>query len=1082
MRTSMKTLVSLCLLLSVFYGHGLVRIGQPEEAEAKGKNDKLYIYNLNELIQSTPDMHEGDNLTAYAYDFVKMAAALQGIANRNEKGDKIYYIFQTVNEIQNPKSFQPDQYWLDKLDDPNQYLSRYDQVQVATDRFYKDLFKDFRKRVKGLVLWTDSIPATSNVASTIAGVQDYLPVRKGGELHKELKRNLPNVPEIDLERKFAGSYTTIPETDIPATGSKKNDVYLWAKAKYIDTGKVNPRYVTYAVDAYSKRKDSKGGLLYEHDLYNRMLINSDYYTANKGFFVDLSPLSDRAPDDDPSQPVGTDVDTFHQIFSSLREKAGTDVITVGGFSAWHIKYSDQADPSQPHPINAEWGMVDLISEYYAQLDADAPGLMGYANASVFRHIPLNTLKQSNDKGDNGKEFDPTKTYVAFYMGDFDSAAWSSAILPALWDNPGRGEMPLGWAVVPNLSKRAPHVYNYLYGSATGNDYFISGDNGAGYLNAIRLPSEYLSQWREYNKQQFQQFDLSIAGFVITDFSPNLPAWLQKEYVHFAPDGVGINSGPEQPFVGTTPFIKVIDMINGHSPADANKVEEGLYRHLNGNPSQKFWFFRTILADPDKLVQGVRQLQAAHPELNLEVVDPYTYYRFYRESVMANKNTDILGADFNTAGNVEELAYLYQNNGSSIDVNHRFADGHSSWSYEFDLADDVNNATVILDIENHYVISGSKDGETWTTLATADGRAPRGMVKLDISPLLVDNPTKTVYLKFNDGSTNDGWGPSLYHVTLSTSVNITEATFDTNGSADEWLYLTENNGSSIENDHRVTGQTGSFTYKFDMADHVTGGSVRLDIAHDYVVSGSSDNATWTPLKEAGENADRGIVSLDLTPLLQNNPSKTVYLKISDGAGDNARGASLWQLTLTTKSGDSLFYSGFEPGETEPDWLDSIDPAAGRLNVTGYGGTASPEGSPRSGEQSLGGNSAFRYAGRDNSSSASFAYFRVFDVDIPVDATTKLSYWFYPEQDLGRHVMVDLIFTDGSTLRDSGAVDQNGIRMHPSTPRGSIGKWNYVRSNIGQWLNGKTIDRILVGFDTGPGTGDYKGYIDDITIGK
>lgn len=59
------------------------------------------------------------------------------------------------------------------------------------------------------------------------------------------------------------------------------------------------------------------------------------------------------------------------------------------------------------------------------------------------------------------------------------------------------------------------------------------------------------------------------------------------------------------------------------------------------------------------------------------------------------------------------------------------------------------------------------------------------------------------------------------------------------------------------------------------------------------------------------------------------------------------------------------------------------------------------------------------------------------------------------------------------------------MHPEF-QGRGGKlvldnWNEVRSNIGQWAAGKTIDRILVGYDRPDATGQFRGLIDDLRIG-
>jgi hypothetical protein len=74
----------------------------------------------------------------------------------------------------------------------------------------------------------------------------------------------------------------------------------------------------------------------------------------------------------------------------------------------------------------------------------------------------------------------------------------------------------------------------------------------------------------------------------------------------------------------------------------------------------------------------------------------------------------------------------------------------------------------------------------------------------------------------------------------------------------------------------------------------------------------------------------------------------------------------------------------------------------------------------------------------------------------------------------------IMTDGTSLRDSGATDVNGLGMHPGASRGTVNAWTQTKSRIGQWLAGKTIDRILLTYDYGPLTGDFVGYVDDIEI--
>ena len=187
------------------------------------------------------------------------------------------------------------------------------------------------------------------------------------------------------------------------------------------------------------------------------------------------------------------------------------------------------------------------------------------------------------------------------------------------------------------------------------------------------------------------------------------------------------------------------------------------------------------------------------------------------------------------------------------------------------------------------------------------------------------------------------------------------------------------------------------------------------------------------------------------------------------------------TTTNASG---FFSDFEAGIAQPDWNDTVDFQA---NVGGFCcGLAQMETSTRRENIAHSGTTALMYSGNDADATRSFSYNKVFDVRIPVTASTTLSYWIYPQSSApnSAFVAVDLIFTDGSNLRDSGATDQNGVRVHPEL-QGRGGRlagntWNEVRSTIGQWAAGKTIARILVAYDRPDATGTFRGFVDDIRV--
>ncbi|MFT4211045.1 MAG: hypothetical protein QM626_04160 [Microbacterium sp.] len=172
-----------------------------------------------------------------------------------------------------------------------------------------------------------------------------------------------------------------------------------------------------------------------------------------------------------------------------------------------------------------------------------------------------------------------------------------------------------------------------------------------------------------------------------------------------------------------------------------------------------------------------------------------------------------------------------------------------------------------------------------------------------------------------------------------------------------------------------------------------------------------------------------------------------------------------------TGEVLFGADFDSTSSQPTWSDTPNDI---LGVSGSTSSIRTDNVSRSGDGSL------LVAGTDDSPDLSYSISKVYDVDIPVTADTTLSYWFLPSSEAGRHVTVDLLFTDGTTLRDSGALDFEAIRMHPVDARGIVGVWRHVGSRIGLWTAGKTIDRILVDYDDGPDTGAYETRIDDLYI--
>jgi hypothetical protein len=177
------------------------------------------------------------------------------------------------------------------------------------------------------------------------------------------------------------------------------------------------------------------------------------------------------------------------------------------------------------------------------------------------------------------------------------------------------------------------------------------------------------------------------------------------------------------------------------------------------------------------------------------------------------------------------------------------------------------------------------------------------------------------------------------------------------------------------------------------------------------------------------------------------------------------------------GPTSLATGWEDGEP----LGNSDLVLYSKDVAGYFNSSNPppECSRRSGETQRTGSHALMVAGYSNAAYA-YCYYKLFDDDIPVQAGTRIKYWIWHLNT--PKVAIDGHFTDGSTIRDGGFTDQNGVRIHPDQRTDPLGTWTYVEVDLSA-AAGKTLDFILVGFDNGGDgfTGPYRAYIDDFSIG-
>ncbi|MFI6460191.1 GH92 family glycosyl hydrolase [Streptomyces sp. NPDC050538] len=346
-----------------------------------------------------------------------------------------------------------------------------------------------------------------------------------------------------------------------------------------------------------------------------------------------------------------------------------------------------------------------------------------------------------------------------------------------------------------------------------------------------------------------------------------------------------------------------------------------------------------------------------------------------------------------------------------------------------------------------------------------------------------------------------------------------SSFESGDPAPDWLNTVD---TAPDGSKRASGVDGGYSTGIpgNVTDHVTD------------VRASSENTGGGEVKENLVDGESGTKWLTFAPtgwveFDLDKPAKIVTYALTSANDFAERDPKDWTLsgstdgkdwkTLDTRSGESFAdrfqtksYDLAEPAEYQHFRLDITknNGASGILQLADVqfstGGTTAPipedmlslvdrgpSGSPTAkAGAGFTGKRALRYAGRHTATGRAYSYNKVFDVNVPVGKDTALSYRLFPQMSDGdldydaTNVSVDLAFTDGTYLSDLGATDSHGFAL---TPQGQgaakilyVNQWNNVVSRIGSVAAGKTVDRILLDYDSPSGPAKFRGWLDDVSL--
>ncbi|MDX9753391.1 MAG: GxGYxYP family putative glycoside hydrolase [bacterium] len=608
------------------------------EVEIPSYEDTLYVFDLETYLNRQPENK------VWQYDVINMVSALQGLVNRTSP--QLYVLY--VREGLSGHRMNVDDFWLGILRGGDTRMSKVHFVYLDT---LEEVLQTFRHYFGAVVLWDPAVPATANVALTIAGADGYLPLRHDQSPDSLFTQVVRGPAQLPSGERLTGKFTTveeIPDTDIPTTRVQKTDAYLWAKAIYLDQGLCSPTYLAYSLDPADWDKKVLG--VQYPDLQNCMIVNHDFYVGQKAFFMDLDPWWNEVPTDVQASlfQQGIDNKILIQILQSAyrNTREGDRLLRIGGLVPWWAKYSNHGGIGGQHPpVDTVRESLSILSAHNGITDADGAPFGALANASVFQHVPLKDRYFQNPLPPRQPLQD--KNYVMFVIGDFTSSAMMYQTIPILWNDISRGMLPITWAFAPMLADRIPQVINYMYETRTSKDYFAGGATGAGlcFPNRFVAPREHsdledgLYFWETYSRDAYRRLDLRTT--VGADLAQNkvrptfIGADLQRAFQAFSPQGVGTVKPFENPlYEGVVPFLEESFAFADRMPPIDHIVEVILKNSKKNQPT--FQLYRFQLASPTTLLNVWQRLQREHADFSFEVVDPFTFFYLYRQSVGNNQ--------------------------------------------------------------------------------------------------------------------------------------------------------------------------------------------------------------------------------------------------------------------------------------------------------------------------------------------------------------------------------------------------------------------------------------------------------------
>lgn len=309
-------------------------------------------------------------------------------------------------------------------------------------------------------------------------------------------------------------------------------------------------------------------------------------------------------------------------------------------------------------VGVEYGISTIPSDFYENTTV-------YAGMPHQINMPVVPKKPEIDN----------KVYLAIFLSDGDNVQYCQHAMSRLWDNKGRGSIPINWTVSPGLVDMGPGLLNYYYSTATPNDFFASGPSGMGYAliydahNRVwnsskqsdfvpyaNLTQQYLEKsglrvitvWDEVNQAQMNVFaDKCRYLYGVTQQD-----WERREKLH------PVNIQNKLPFIPNLPcYAENVDVIYSfwQDTIAAFDKQQPIFLSAQG----KSWEL-----GPDQLVELKAKLEKLSPG-NIEICRGDHFFALYNEANNMDFNLT-LQPSVKITGSKTETDPAYASDGTTAD--------------------------------------------------------------------------------------------------------------------------------------------------------------------------------------------------------------------------------------------------------------------------------------------------------------------------------------------------------------------------------------------------------------------------------